>query len=651
VFWYNFPCQSVNFAIQLSNMSIEITIQSSTVAAIKNLFDAVVEVNEITLNETRKEFAGDFTVVIFPLLRYTKKNPEESAQLIGQYLKTHLSEIADFNVVKGFLNLSLSAEFWQSQMQFIYEHANYGHRTSGGDKVMVEYSSPNTNKPLHLGHLRNNVLGFALSGILKANGHEVVMVNLINDRGIHICKSMVAWQKYGNGETPESSGLKGDHLVGKYYVAFDKQYKIEMKAYLETHAGDFGFEAQQISTLKKELEQKEKDKALSETEKENLIQLKKLFQAAEKNAPIMLAAQEMLRQWEANQPEVKALWSKMNQWVYDGFAITYQNLGVTFDQYYYESDTYLLGKAVVEKGLADGVFFKKADGSVWIDLSAEGLDEKILLRSDGTSVYITQDIGTADKKFADYGMQRSIYVVGNEQDYHFKVLQKICQKLGRSYADGLLHFSYGMVDLPSGKMKSREGTVVDADDLMSEMMETVKIRTQELGKIEGFTPEEATKLFHTIALGGLKFYLLKVEPRKGMLFNPEESIDFQGYTGTFTQFNYARIRSIIRRYELTQSLPAEFPKVSWNNLEVDLIKTIHRYPKVIEEAGTHLNPAALVDYAYNLAKSYSKYYAEVSILGAQEEDLKTFRVMLSSVVARTIKDAFAIVGIEVPERM
>jgi arginyl-tRNA synthetase len=632
-------------------MSIENTIQASTVQAIKNLFNAEVALPEITINETRKEFAGDFTVVIFPLLRYTKKNPEESGQLIGAYLKEHLAEIADFNVVKGFLNLSLSSEFWQTQVQYMFDEPNFGIKTGGGEKIMVEYSSPNTNKPLHLGHLRNNVLGYALSGILKANGHEVIMVNLINDRGIHICKSMVAWQKFGNGETPESSGLKGDHLVGKYYVAFDKQYKKEIKEYIAEHQGDYDFESVDIAELKSQLEQQEKDKSLSDAEKESLIRLKKLQQEAEKSAPIMLETQEMLRAWEANDAEVKALWSKMNQWVYDGFAVTYKNLGVSFDQYYYESDTYLLGKSVVEKGLADGVFFKKPDGSVWIDLKADGLDEKILLRSDGTSVYITQDIGTADKKFEDYGMKRSLYVVGNEQDYHFKVLQKICEKLGRSYADGIQHFSYGMVDLPSGKMKSREGTVVDADDLIAEMIATVQTRTQELGKIEGFTSEEANKLFYTIALGGLKFFLLKVEPKKGMLFNPEESIDFQGYTGTFTQFNYARIRSIIRRFELQQQFPDLIPKVEWNDLEVELIKNLNRYPKVIEEAGTHLNPAALVDYAYNLAKSYSKYYAEVSILGTPENDVKTFRVMLSALVARTIKSAFAIVGIDVPERM
>ncbi len=631
--------------------SIENKIQAASVEALKTLFDADVNVEQITINDTRKEFDGDFTVVVFPLLRFTKKSPEESGNLIGAYLKENLSEVGNFNVVKGFLNLELSDAFWKQQLQCIYNEQQFGIQEDKNEKVMVEYSSPNTNKPLHLGHLRNNVLGYAVSGLLEANGYQVIKANLINDRGIHICKSMIAWQKFGNGETPASSGLKGDHLVGKYYVRFDKEYKKEVGELLENKKADYGFENQDIQLLKKELFEKEKDKSISEKEKESLKQLKSLFQYAEKNAPIMLETQEMLRKWEANDAEVRALWSKMNQWVYDGFAVTYKNLGVSFDEMYYESETYLLGKEVVQKGLEDGIFFKKPDGSVWIDLTDEGLDEKILLRADGTSVYMTQDIGTADKKYADYGMKRSIYVVGNEQDYHFNVLQKICQKLGRPYADGIYHFSYGMVDLPSGKMKSREGTVVDADDLMEEMIATVKSRTEDLGKIDGFTDKEAQELFHTIAIGALKFFLLKVEPRKGMLFNPEESIDFHGYTGTFTQFNYARIRSIIRKYESKNTLPIDFPNVEWHPLEMDLIQTIYKYPRTIQDAGANLNPAALVDYAYNLAKNYSKYYAEVPILGVQDENVKAFRVMLSVLVARTIKSAFNIVGIGVPERM
>lgn len=631
--------------------TIESKLQEGAVQAIASLFDANIESNQITINDTRKEFSGDFTVVVFPLLRYTKKNPEESGQLIGAYLKEHLKEVADFNVVKGFLNLSLSASFWQEKVQLISDNENYGIQPKDKEKVMVEYSSPNTNKPLHLGHLRNNVLGFAVSGLLEANGHEVIKANLINDRGIHICKSMIAWQKFGNGETPESSGMKGDHLVGKYYVQFDKQYKSEIKSLIEEKQAEYGFANQDISELTKTLNKKAKDKTISEEEKASLVQIKALKKYAEQNAPIMLETQEMLRKWEANDEEVRALWSTMNQWVYDGFAVTYKNLGVSFDELYYESDTYLLGKEVVAQGLKDGVFFKKEDGSVWIDLTDEGLDEKILLRADGTSVYITQDIGTADKKYADYGMKRSLYVVGNEQDYHFKVLQKICQKLGRPYADGIYHFSYGMVDLPSGKMKSREGTVVDADDLMAEMIDTVKTRTEDLGKIDGFSKEEAEALFETIAIGALKFFLLKVEPRKGMLFNPEDSIDFHGYTGTFVQFNYARIRSIVRKFEKTNKIPATLPLVEWEPIEMDLIQTIYKYPRVIQDASANLNPAALVDYAYNLAKNYSKYYAEVPILGVQDEQLKTFRVMLSALIARTIKSAFAIVGIGVPEKM
>ncbi|MEZ5008256.1 MAG: arginine--tRNA ligase [Chitinophagales bacterium] len=592
--------------------SIESIIQAATSKALKTLFDADFSANQVTINDTRKEFEGDVTVVIFPLLRFTKKKPEESGEMIGAFLKEHLEIVEHFNVVKGFLNIGLTKAYWQNVLQDIYDKDQFAFGQPSGQTIMVEYSSPNTNKPLHLGHLRNNILGFAVSGLLEANGHKVIKTNLINDRGIHICKSMIAWQKWGNGETPESTGMKGDHLVGKYYVEFDKQYKAQIQELV--------------------------DNGTTEAE-------------AKKQAPLMLETQEMLRQWEAGNEEVRALWQKMNQWVYDGFAITYKNIGVSFDQMYYESDTYLLGKEVVLEGLNKGIFFKKEDGSVWVDLTDRGLDEKILLRADGTSVYITQDIGTADKKYADHKMDRSLYVVGNEQDYHFKVLKEICLKLERPHAEGIQHFSYGMVDLPSGKMKSREGTVVDADDLMAEMIATVKQRTEELGKIEGFTDEEAEELFRTIALGALKFFLLRIEPRKGMLFNPEESIDFHGYTGTFTQFNYARIRSIVRKFESKTEIPNLIPKVDWEALEMDLIQTVSRFPRMLADAGEQLNPAAVVDYAYNLAKSYSKYYAEVPILGVQDENVKTFRVMLSSLVARTIQQAFAIMGINVPERM
>lgn len=592
--------------------AIESIIQSAAAEALKTLFGADVPADQITINDTRKEFDGDVTVVIFPLLRFTKKKPEESGELIGAYLKDHLDIVEGFNVVKGFLNIGLTKSYWHDVLQYIYDHEQFAFGQSGGQKIMVEYSSPNTNKPLHLGHLRNNILGYAVSGLLEANGHEVIKTNLINDRGIHICKSMIAWQKWGNGETPATTGMKGDHLVGKYYVEFDKQYKLQIQ--------------QLVAQGFKDAE-------------------------AEKQAPLMKETQEMLRQWEAGNEAVMELWRTMNQWVYNGFEETYKNLGVSFDQIYYESDTYLIGKTVVLEGLEKGIFFKKEDGSVWVDLTDRGLDEKILLRADGTSVYITQDIGTADKKYADHHMDRSIYVVGNEQDYHFKVLKEICLKLGRKHAEGIQHFSYGMVDLPSGKMKSREGTVVDADDLMAEMIETVKLRTEELGKIDGFTEAEAEELFKTIALGALKFFLLRIEPRKGMLFNPEESIDFHGYTGTFTQFNYARIRSIVRKFESKDNIPETIPSVDWESLEMELVQMISRFPRLLADAGEQLNPAAVVDYAYNLAKHYSKYYAEVPILGVQAFEVKTFRVMLSAIVARTIKQAFAIVGINVPERM
>lgn len=592
--------------------SIESIIQNTTVEALNALFGAALLVDTITINDTRKEFEGDVTVVVFPLLRYTKKNPEESGNTIGQYLVDNLEVVDRFNVVKGFLNLSLSKAYWQSVLQTMHDNENFAFKTSGGQKIMVEYSSPNTNKPLHLGHLRNNVLGYAIAGLLEANGHTVTKANLINDRGIHICKSMIAWQKWGNGETPESSGLKGDHLVGKYYVEFDKHYKKEIHTLVENG-----------------VEEKE----------------------AKQKAPVMLETQEMLRKWEAGDEEVRALWEKMNQWVYDGFEVTYKNLGVSFDKKYYESNTYLLGKEVVQEGLEKDIFFKKEDDSVWVDLTDVKLDEKILLRSDGTSVYITQDIGTADKKYEDFKIDRSIYVVGNEQDYHFKVLKAICQKLGRPHADGIYHFSYGMVDLPSGKMKSREGSVVDADDLMQEMIVTVEERSKESGKIVGFSEEETKEIYKTIALGALKFFLLRIEPRKGMLFNPEESIDFQGYTGTFVQFNYVRTKSILRTYLSKKDKIKEIPKVEWKEEELELIKMVSRFPRVISDAGDQLNPAALVDYAYNLAKSFSKYWAEFSILNASDIDIIDFRVALSALVGRTIKQAFAIVGIGVPERM
>jgi len=589
---------------------MEAILQEAVSKAVKELFQTDLEASAVTINDTRKDFEGDLTVVIFPLLRYTRKSPEESGAVIGEFLQGHVAQVEHFNVVKGFLNLSFNKAHWQEVLSNMWQADRFGISTSTREKIMVEYSSPNTNKPLHLGHIRNNVLGFAVSGLLEACGHEVIKANLINDRGIHICKSMLAWKHWGNGETPESTGMKGDHLVGKYYVLFDQAYKKEIAGLVSG--------------------------SMSEED-------------AKKQAPVLLEAQEMLRKWEAGDEAVMTLWKTMNGWVYKGFEKTYSDLGVSFDKYYYESETYLLGKEVVQSGLNAGTFFKKEDGSVWIDLEADGLDQKILLRADGTSVYMTQDIGTAEFKYNDYEMPRSLYVVGNEQDYHFKVLRLICQKLGKPYADGIQHLSYGMVELPSGKMKSREGKVVDADDLIEEMISAARERTQELGKIEGFTDEEAEALYHTIALGALKFYLLKVDPKRNMMFNPEESIDLQGYTGPFVQYTHARICSIGRKSGFDDMTTV--PNVDWDPQERELIKYISRFPSVMEEAGKALNPAAVVDYAYHLAKAYNKYYAEVSILGAPSEALKLFRVQLSLLVARTVKTAFNVVGIDVPERM
>jgi arginyl-tRNA synthetase len=486
-------------------MNIFQEIQQQVHQAFPALFGSEVELNKITINETPKEFIGDITLVVFPLLKLTKKNPEESAKTIGEFLEENNTNITGFNIIKGFLNLEINPNCW---IDFISNRQQSTDDIQQKEKILIEYSSPNTNKPLHLGHVRNNVLGYALAGIYKANGHEVIKANLINDRGIHICKSMLAWQKFGNGETPESAGLKGDKLVGKYYVEFDKHYKVEI---------------------------------------EELVAQGKTKEEAEKQAPLLKAAQEMLLKWENGDTEIIELWKTMNSWVYAGFEITYKNLGVDFDKFYYESDTYLLGKDIVEEGLQKNVFFKKEDGSVWIDLTDEGLDQKIVLRADGTSVYITQDIGTADLKYKDFKMDQSIYVVGNEQDYHFKVLKLILQKLGKPYANGIQHYSYGMVDLPSGKMKSREGTVVDADDLIDDMIASAKEQTEALGKIDDFTEDEKSALFRTIGLGALKFFLLRVDPKKRILFDPKESIDLQGYTGPFVQYTYARTRSILRK--------------------------------------------------------------------------------------------------------
>ena len=579
--------------------------------AIQALFD--VAIDKVEFQTTRKEFEGDITMVIFPLLKVIKSNPVELGNKIGNYLVENLDEVSRFNVVSGFLNIVISDTYYLNFFDGIKDDAKYGFVTPNPDDraIMVEYSSPNTNKPLHLGHVRNNLLGYSVAEIIKASGKKVYKTQIINDRGIHICKSMLAWQKFGNGETPESTGQKGDKLVGNYYVAFDKAYKAE------------------ITQLMSE----------GKTEEE-----------AKKQAPIILEAQEMLQKWEAGDAEVKALWAKMNQWVYDGFAITYKNLGVDFDKYYYESNTYLLGKDVVNIGLEKGIFEKDPDGSVWIDLTDEGLDRKIVLRSDGTAVYMTQDIGTAIQRVKDMpDVGGMVYTVGNEQDYHFKVLFLILKKLGFDWASSLYHLSYGMVDLPSGKMKSREGTVVDADDLMNEMTTTAQKISEDLGKLDSYSDEERTELYNTIGLGALKYYILKVDPKKRILFNPEESVDFAGNTGPFIQYTYARIQSIIRKANFDFSAKSEM--VTLHEKEKELLKQIELFPEVIQNAAHNHSPALLANFTYDLVREYNSFYQAVPILGEEDASKKTFRVQLSKKVADVIAASFGLLGINVPQRM
>ena len=590
--------------------SIQELLIEKTVEAVHVLYGSEIPASQISFQETRKEFEGQITIVVFPVTRFSKKSPEVTGNEIGTYLQEQIADIAAFNVIKGFLNLSLSDSYWISLLNETIVNEQFGVYEKNGKKLMVEYSSPNTNKPLHLGHIRNNLLGYSVAEILKAYGYDVIKANLVNDRGIHICKSMLAWQKYGNGETPASSGLKGDHLVGKYYVVFDKEYKKE------------------IDALKQE----------GQTEEE-----------AKKNAPLIKEAQTMLQQWEAGDEAVIDLWKTMNGWVYAGFEKTYKQLGVDFDKFYYESETYLLGKDIIQEGLEKGVFFKKEDNSVWIDLTDEGLDEKLVLRGDGTSVYITQDLGTAQLKYDEFQMDESIYVVGNEQDYHFKVLFAILKKLGKSWADGLYHLSYGMVDLPSGKMKSREGTVVDADDLMAEMVETAKERTEELGKTADFAEEDKQVLYQTIGMGALKYFLLKVDPKKRLLFDPNESVDFQGHTGPFVQYTHARIKSVLRKADYS-GIQAVQP-ASLSVYERDLIQALGNFPAVIEVAAREFSPAQLANYAYELAKLYNKFYHEESILKAEDEGVKAFRLDLSAAAAKVIAKSMNLLGIDVPERM
>ncbi len=592
-------------------MTLEAQILAALPKAVSSLYQAEMAENQFNLQETRKEFEGQITVVTFPITRVSKKSPEQTGEEIGAYLQEHIPEIVGFNVIKGFLNLCISDEYWFNQLKSRYLNPNFGIAAANGRKVMVEYSSPNTNKPLHLGHIRNNLLGFSVAEILAANGNEVIKANLVNDRGIHICKSMLAWQKFGNGETPEASGLKGDHLVGKYYVIFDKEYK------------------KQLDLLKAE----------GQTEDE-----------AKKNAPLILEAQEMLQAWEAGDTDVIDLWKKMNGWVYAGFEQTYAKLGVDFKKFYYESDTYLLGKDIIEEGLSKGVFFKKPDGSVWIDLTADGLDEKLVLRADGTSVYITQDLGTAQLKYDDFGMDESIYVVGNEQDYHFKVLFLILEKLGKSWAKGLYHLSYGMVDLPSGKMKSREGTVVDADDLIDEMVATAKQRTEELGKVDGFSEEEKTKLYQMIGMGALKYFLLKVEPKKRLLFDPNESIDFQGNTGPFIQYTHARICSVLSKAAYNEQTELQYSG-NLADTERDLLVSLANYPTIVKNAAQEHSPALIANYVYELAKLYNKFYHEEPILKSEDTHVKHFRLSLSAATAAVLKKGMGLLGIQVPERM
>ena len=591
-------------------MNIQNTIETKVKEGFSTLYN--VEIPSVEFQATRKEFDGDITVVVFPMLRYKKGNPVQIGEDLGKYVVDNVTEISSYNVVKGFLNLVIEDNYYTDFFNSIYQNAAYGLiQSNPEDKaVMVEYSSPNTNKPLHLGHVRNNLLGYSVAEIIKAAGKKVYKTQIINDRGIHICKSMLAWQKFGEGETPESAGLKGDKLVGNYYVKFDQEYK------------------KQISEL---------------------VTTGKTEEEAKKQAPILIEAQEMLRKWEAGDKDTVDLWKTMNQWVYDGFDITYKNMGVNFDNLYYESNTYLLGKDVVAQGLKKGVFYKKEDGSVWCDLTEEGLDEKIVLRSDGTAVYMTQDIGTAIQRVKDYSdVGGMVYTVGNEQDYHFQVLFLILKKLGFDWAKQLYHLSYGMVDLPSGKMKSREGTVVDADDLMVEMSSTAKEISEELGKLDGYSDNEKNELYKTIGLGALKYFILKVDPKKRILFDPKSSIDFQGNTGPFIQYTYARIQSIIRKSDFDYSKSVS---IELHEKEKELLKQLEIFPETIQQAAANYSPAIIANYTYDLVKEFNSFYQNVSILGEENQDKKIFRVQLAKKVADTIKSAFSLLGINVPERM
>ena len=605
-------------------MTIEEKIVSSVIDGIKALYGQDATPTQVQLQKTKKEFEGHLTLVVFPFLKMSRKGPEQTAEEIGAYLKENCPAVATYNVIKGFLNLTISSDCWIDLLNDIHTNEAYGisSATETSPLVMIEYSSPNTNKPLHLGHVRNNLLGNALANIVAANGNRVVKTNIVNDRGIHICKSMLAWLKYGEGETPESSGKKGDHLIGDYYVAFDKHYKAEVKELM----------AQFVAEGMNEEEAKAK---------------------AEAESPLMKEAREMLVKWEAGDPEVRALWKKMNDWVYAGFDETYKMMGVSFDKIYYESDTYLEGKEKVLEGLEKKFFYRKEDGSVWADLTGEGLDHKLLLRADGTSVYMTQDIGTAKLRFADFPIDKMIYVVGNEQNYHFQVLSILLDKLGFEWGKGLVHFSYGMVELPEGKMKSREGTVVDADDLMAEMIATAKETSQELGKLDGLTQEEADNIARIVGLGALKYFILKVDARKNMTFNPKESIDFNGNTGPFIQYTYARIQSVLRKAkEAGIEIPTNLPTgIQLSEKEEGLIQMLADFASVVKEAGTTYSPSGIANYCYELVKEYNQFYHDFSILREENEALKIFRLALSENVAKIVRLGMGLLGIEVPERM
>ena len=605
-------------------MNIEQKLVSSVIGGLKALYGQDVPATQVQLQKTKKEFEGHLTLVVFPFLRMSKKGPEQTAQEIGEYLQANEPSVAAFNVIKGFLNLTIASSAWIELLNGIHADKQYGivAVTDNSPLVMIEYSSPNTNKPLHLGHVRNNLLGNALANIVAANGNKVVKTNIVNDRGIHICKSMLAWQKYGNGETPESSGKKGDHLIGDYYVSFDKHYKAEVK----------------------ELMAKFQSEGMNEEEAKA---------KAEAESPLMKEAREMLVKWEANDPEVRALWKKMNDWVYAGFDETYRMMGVTFDKIYYESNTYLEGKEKVMEGLEKGFFYRKEDGSVWADLTGEGLDHKLLLRADGTSVYMTQDIGTAKLRFADYPIDKMIYVVGNEQNYHFQVLSILLDKLGFEWGKGLVHFSYGMVELPEGKMKSREGTVVDADDLMAEMIDTAKETSNELGKLDGLTKEEADNIARIVGLGALKYFILKVDARKNMTFNPKESIDFNGNTGPFIQYTYARIQSVLRKAkEAGLEIPAQLPVgIELSEKEEGLIQMVADFAAIVKQAGEDYSPSIIANYTYDLVKEYNQFYHDFSILREENEAVKIFRLALSENVAKVVRLGMGLLGIEVPDRM